>query len=155
VKVNSEKHITENNLKQIIMVQRDYILREIERIGTIMSAIRHKLFGGKENLSLTLETQVENAKEMLLSETNFDLDKFLELNIEKSNEYISCFEGFSVENIELLAECLSQIGFNDKCDSSRKYLEKALQLYEICNLKSKTYSFERATNVQAIKDALK
>ena len=137
------------------MVQRDYILREIERIGTIISAIRHKLFGSKENLSLTLETQVENAKEMLLSETNFDLDKFLELNIEKSNEYISSFEGFSVENIELLAECLSQIGFNDKCDSSRKYLEKALQLYEICNLKSKTYSFERATNVQAIKDALK
>ena len=137
------------------MVQRDYLLREIEKIGAIMSAIRHKLFGGKENLSITLEQQVENAKGMLMNETNFDLDNFLDLDIEKSNEYISGFEGFSVKNIELLAECLSQIGFNDKCDSSRKYLEKALQLYEICNLKSKTYSFERAANVQAIKNALK
>jgi len=137
------------------MVQRDYLLREIEKIGAIMSAIRHKLFGGKENLSITLEQQVENAKGMLMNETNFDLDNFLDLDIEKSNEYISGFEGFSVKNIELLAECLSQIGFNDKCDSSRKYLEKALQLYEICNMKSKTYSFERAANVQAIKNALK
>ena len=52
------------------MVQRDYILREIERIGTIMSAIRHKLFGGKENLSLTLEKQV-----MMNRQTENALDK--------------------------------------------------------------------------------
>ncbi|MCL2511945.1 MAG: hypothetical protein FWF09_07840 [Bacteroidales bacterium] len=136
------------------MIQRDFILREIERLGVIFNAIRQKAFGGKENLAFTLENQIEQTKGMLLSETNFDLDKFLDLGIEKSNEYICSFEGFNVENIELLAECLSQIGFNDKCDSSRKYLEKALQLYELCDLNSKTYSFERATNIQAIKEVL-
>jgi len=136
------------------MVQRDYILREIEKIGAIINAIRHKIFGGKDNLSITLEQQIENTKVMLLNEANFDLDKFLDLNIEKSNEYICSFDGFSVENIELLAECISQIGFNDKCDSSKKYLEKALQLYDLCKLKSKTYSFERETNIMAIKNVL-
>jgi len=136
------------------MLQRDYLLREIEKMGAITNAIRQKILGGNDNLAFTLENQIEQTKGMLLNETNFDLDKFLDLGIEKSNEYICSFEGFSVENIEVLAEYLSQIGFNEKCDNSRKYLAKALQLNELCNLKSKTYSFERATNIQAIKDVL-
>ena len=136
------------------MEQKDYLLREIEKIGLIMSAIRQKIFGGKENIAITLESQVEAAKGLLLNETDFDLDIFLDLNKEESDKYISSFEGFSVENIELLAECISQIGFNDNPNNSRKYLEKALQLYELCKLKSKTYSFERETNVIKIKNAL-
>ena len=135
-------------------MQRDFILREIERMGAIMNAIRQKIFGGKENTAITLGTQIENAKNMLLNETSFDLDNFLDLDIESSNNYICSFEGFSIENIELLAECISQIGFNDKCEHSKRYLEKALQLYELCNFKSKTYSFERETNIETIKNAM-
>ena len=136
------------------MERRDYILREIEKIGVLINAIRQKIFGGKDNLSITLERQIEDAKVMLLNEVNFDLDIFLDLNIEKSNEYICSFTGFSIENIELLAECVAQIGSNDQCSSPQKYLEKALQLYDLCNLKSKTYSFERTTNIMEIKNAL-
>ncbi|MDR1348865.1 MAG: hypothetical protein LBJ63_10680 [Prevotellaceae bacterium] len=136
------------------MVQRDYILREIEKIGAILNAIRQKIFGGKENLAITLEKQIEDTKEMLLKEINFDLDKFLDLNIEDSNKYLCTFEGFCVENIELLAESISETGFSDKCANPQKYLEKALQLYELCNLKSKTYSLERETNINAIKNTL-
>jgi hypothetical protein len=136
------------------MEQKDYLLREIEKIGLIVSAIRQKIFGGKGNLAITLENQIENAKSMLLNEINFDFDKFLNLNTNESNEYILNFAGFSVENIELLAECLSETGFSDNCDNSKKYLEKTLQLYNLCNLKSKTYSVERETNINAIKNAL-
>jgi hypothetical protein len=137
------------------MEQRDYILREIEKIGAILSAIGQKMFGGNNNLAITLETQIENAKRMLLNEANFDLDKFLELNIKESNEYICSFNGFNVENIELLADYIFQTGLNDTCDNSKKYLEKALQLYDLCNLKSKTYSFDRETNIKEIKNVLK
>jgi len=136
------------------MVQRDYLLIEIEKIGALLGAIRQKLLGGKQNLAITIEHQIENAKGQLLNEMNFDLDKFLDLNIEESNEYILSFEGFSVENIELFAESISEIGFSGKCDNSKKYLEKALQLYNLCNMKSKTYSIERETNIMAIKDTL-
>jgi hypothetical protein len=142
------------NIKNNNMVQRDFLLREIEKIGAIVSAIRQKLFGGKGNSAITLERQIENAKGQLLSEINFDLDNFLDLDIDKSNEYILSFEGFSVENIELLAECISEMGFSNKCDNSKKYLEKALQLYDLCNLKSKTYSMERETNIMTIKETL-
>jgi len=136
------------------MLQRDYILREIEKIGAIINAIRQKLFGGKGNSNIILEKQLEDAKGMLLSEANFDLETFLDLNIEKSNEYICNFEGFNVENMELLAEYIAQIGFNDQCENPKNYLGKALQLYELCNSKSKTYSFEREANIRAIKNVL-
>jgi hypothetical protein len=136
------------------MVQRDYILREIEKIGAIVNAFRQKIFGGSGNLAITLENQIENSKEMLLHEMNFDLDKFLALNSEDLNEYMSDFEGFNVDNIELLADCLSQIGFDNNCGSSKMYLEKSLQLYELCNLKSKSFSFEREANIKKIKFVL-
>ncbi|MHC1690197.1 MAG: hypothetical protein AB9833_05130 [Bacteroidales bacterium] len=136
------------------MEQKDYLLREIEKIGLIISAIRQKLFGGKGNLSLTVENQFETLKEMLLTETNFDFDKFLSLNIEESNEYICSFKGFSAENIEHLAECISEMCLRDKYRGSKNYLEKALQLYELCNSKSKTYSSEREATIMSIKSVL-
>ena len=136
------------------MERRDYILREIEKIGAIINAIRQKIFGSNGNLSLTFEDQIENTKEMFLNEVNFSLDKLLDSNTEDSNEYVCSFLGFSIENIELLAEFLSQIGFQNSNGSSRKYLEKAMQLYELCKIKSKTFSFERESNIKAIEDAV-
>ena len=71
------------------MERKDYILTEIEKIGVILTAIKQKLLGGKEN----------SAK-------------------------------------------------------SKEYLEKALQLYTISNLKSKTYSLEREMHIMEIKNTL-
>ena len=136
------------------MEQKDYILREMEKIRLIIAAIRQKLWGDKENLAITLEKHVEEAKGMLLNGADFDLDMFLNLNEEESKTYIDCFKGFSIENIELLAEDIFRIGFEKKSDNSKKYLEKALQLYELCKTKSKTYSLEREAKTDAIKCAL-
>lgn len=133
------------------MEQKDYILREIEKIGVIISYIRQKFFSGKGNLSISIEDELKDMKGMLLTETNFDLYKFLSLNVEESNEYISSFTGFSVENMEQLAGCISQIGLSENSVDSKRYLEKALQLYELCNLKSKTYSLERNKSIIKIK----
>ena len=136
------------------MEQRDYILREIEKIGLVLSAIRQKVFGGRDQLAISIEKEADDAKGMLLSELNFDLDEFLLLNTEETNKYLSDFKGFNIENIEQLAECISQLGFSDNSGKSKKYLEKALQLYELSNLKSQTYSLERERNILEIKNAL-
>lgn len=136
------------------MEQKDYILREIEKMGMIISFIRQKFFSGKGNLSISIEDQLKDMKGMLLTETNFDLNKFLSLNVEESNKYISSFKGFSIENIEQLAGCISQICLGENSADSKRHLEKALQLYELCNLKSKTYSLERDKSIITIKNAL-
>jgi hypothetical protein len=134
------------------MEQKDYLLREIEKIALVIAAIWQKLFGGKENLAITLTQQMDEAKEMLLSGINFDLDYFLTLNEEESTNYINSFKGFTIENIENLATLIAQIGFSDTSQNAKKYLEKALQLYEFCNTNDKTYSLERETRVKEIKE---
>ncbi len=132
------------------MERRDYLLREIEKIGVLMRALRQKLFGGeKENFSVAPEWQIANLKEMLLSDTNLDLDKLLSLDQEKTQAYLSEVSGFNVANIELLAQTLAEIGFDHH---SAPFLEKALQLFEICNLLDRTWSPERESNIRRIKE---
>lgn len=137
------------------MEQKDYLLREIEKIGLIIRYIWQKLFGGNENTSLTVEKKMNDVSEMLLNETGFDLNKFMLLNTQESNDYIVDFKGFSVENIELLADLMTQICFQRNSSDSKIYLEKALQLYELCNLKSSTYSLTRENKIDALKEAIK
>lgn len=137
------------------MEQKDYLLREIEKIGVIINAMRQKIFGDKGNLSSSLEQQIENEKERLSKEINFDIHSFLKMSKDESNAYILGIDGFNVENIELLAECISELGFSDNCTDSKNYLEKALQLYELCNLQTDTYSIKRETNIIAINNFLK
>jgi len=133
------------------MEQKDYLMREVEKIGLIMSAIGQKIFGGKGNTAITLEEQIKDAKDMLFNGADFDMDKFLNSTVQDSNKYISGFIGFNNDNIELLANYLFQIGLSNKSDNSKKHLEKALQLFELCNLQDKTYSFERESNIKIIK----
>ncbi len=136
------------------MEQKDYILREIEKIGQIISAIRQKLLNENQNLAIGLEPQTVNVKGLFLNELNIDIEIFLRLNTEDSKRYLLDIGGFSVDNIEMLAGCISEVGFSNKTEKLNEYFEKALQLYELCNLESKTYSIEREQNIMKIKNAL-
>lgn len=136
------------------MEQKDFILREIEKTGQILIALRQMLFGGKDNPAINIEKQVDDAKGKLLKELNFDLNKFLHLDNEETNSYLNSIEGFNNENIEQLADYISQIGFSKQFDESIIYLKKALQLFELINLKSKTYSIDREKKIITIKNAL-
>lgn len=133
------------------MEQRDYILREIEKIGVLLRAICQRLFGGKDNLAITLEQQLEETKGRLLDEIDFNLDHFFSLDEADAKQYISGFVGFNTDNIELLADSLSEIGFTNIIINSKTYLEKALLLYEFCNTKTKTYSEEREMKIERIR----
>ncbi len=133
------------------MERRDYILLEIEKIALVLTAIKQKLFGGKENLAISIEKQAEETKDILRCKLNFDLDEFLAMDLETSIQYLDNFKGFNVENTDALAVYFSTLGF---ASQSKEYLEKALQLYTISNLKSKTYSMEREMHIREIKNTL-
>jgi len=134
---------------------RDYLLREIEKIGTVIRAIRQKLFGGTDELAISVDSQAGVLKEMLLEEAFIDLDELLQLDAVETDEYLATHNGFNVENIELLALTRSDIGLNSKPPGSVSLLEKALQLYEICNRRDRTFSFEREAAMNQIRNALK
>jgi len=133
------------------MGQEDYLLREIEKIAIMLRFILSKLIGNNENPVITIERQFEETKELLFNEINFDLDSFLELNESDSKEYISHLKGKSTENLELLAEIIYQLGLNLKLEDRSVYLEKALQIYEFCNLADKTYSLDREAKINMIR----
>lgn len=59
------------------MEQKDYILREIEKIRQIISAIRQKLLKENQNLAIGIETKKNNVKELFLNELKIELEEFL------------------------------------------------------------------------------
>jgi len=136
------------------MEQKDYILREAEKIAVLLNALLKYFIGGDENVQINIDKYSNKAKDLLLKELNFDLDKFVQMDFDESKKYLDSFEGFNIENIEQLAEFISQIGFSDKTDKSKKHLNKALQLYELTSIESKTYSFDRERKIIILQDVL-
>lgn len=137
------------------MEQKDYILREIEKMGMVLRAILNKFMGNTDNPAIQIEKQFEETKEMLASDLDFDLDKFIAQNEKQSADYISSFKGINIENLETLAEVLMQMGLREKSGDRKSYLDKALHVLEYCKQKDKTYSFERERKIEEIIESLK
>ena len=138
------------------MEQKDYLMREIEKIGFMLRAIFNKLIGKKNDFAITLETQFDYAKTLLQDEIDFDLPLFLSLDITESEHYINKFQGLNVVNIEMLADILQEIAMGSETVSTeaKLFLEKSLSLYEYCNSSDKTFSFAREQKINDIKRIL-
>ena len=91
----------------------------------------------------------------MLDKMNLDLDNFLTLTSIDAVEFISRHIGFNIENIESMANLLSEICFGSDNKQAKAYLEKALLLYKICELKDITYSIELNSHILRIKQNAK
>ena len=107
-----------------------------------MRAILGNLFDKSENLAITIQNDFEKTNEQLLNEIGFNLKHLLTLDDSAINEYLAKFNGLKTANLELLAELLFFFGENENSDTKRVFLEKALQLYELCERTDKNYSFD-------------
>jgi hypothetical protein len=136
------------------MEQKDYLLREIEKIGLVLKMIFNKIAGKDMNDSITLENQFEQSKELLLQETGFNTELFLTLEKTEAEAYISKFTGLNCLNIELMADVFRETGMRASPAQQEQYLESALHLYTLCNRMDKTYSMERENKIRDILEAL-
>lgn len=136
------------------MQQKDYLLREIEKIGLLLKVIFNKIAGKEVNYALTLENIFEEEKEFLLHEIGFNSDIFLLIEESGIEQYISKFDGIRGSNIELLADIIKAIGMKTDSAIKKKYLVRVLKLYELCNSLDKTFSFDRESKISEIKNAL-
>ncbi|MDY0196187.1 MAG: hypothetical protein RBR68_00080 [Tenuifilaceae bacterium] len=136
------------------MEQKDYILREIKKIGMILRAIINRLTGSMDGTAIQIEKQFEETKEMLTIEMDFDLDKFMEQNESESKNYLSSFRGINIENLELLADVLMQMGFKYKDIQKQFYLHKSIQLFNYCKQMDKTYIHARESKIYQINKEL-
>ena len=136
------------------MQQKDYLLREIEKIGLLLKMIFNKIAGKEENYALKVENLFEEEKELLLHETGFNIDVFLLIEESGIEQYISEFDGIRGSNIELLADILKAMGEKTDSAKTKEYLKRALMLYELCNSIDKTFSFDRERKISEIKNTL-
>jgi hypothetical protein len=134
------------------MEQKDYLMREIEKIGVVLRSILGGLINKKEYLSIEIQAPFAQTKELLINEINFDIGKFVTFDEKAAREYLSGFNGMNPANLELLAEILFQYGISGQSDSQNNFLEKALQIYALCNDTDKTYSGPRENNIKKIKN---
>lgn len=81
------------------MEKKDYLLREIEKIGLLLRSILNLITGREENLATTIGNHFGETKDILFQEIGFDFDKFLALDESASKEYIHQFKGFNVLNL--------------------------------------------------------
>lgn len=135
------------------MKQEDYLLREIEKIGTLLMALMGKLKKSEVSTAISIGEQMNATREMLYQEMGFDLEKFMLLSEDELGPYLSEFVGMNTMNQEYLADLLKEIGEKSH-DHGNIYLEKALIMYELCKLEDKTYSFERERKIEEIKQMI-
>lgn len=133
------------------MEQKDYILREIEKIGVMLRYLLGKMIPlksvrEKNNIS-------EEINNELLENIGYDISSLLNISKKEFDEIFKYNKGFNLENIELLAELLYKIS-QKKPDNSKEILQKSLELYEFVNEAGKTFSFEREKQIDKIKNEL-
>ncbi len=166
------------------MEQRDYILREIEKLGVILRAIMTKIFGGNANNPLPQEKQFEEVTQELLENANFDLRAFIRMDDARAIKYLEDRMDFNIPNLEDLALILEKLGVAEPGATEPlpplslnaepgineplmagpfelqlveiRYLslKKALLILEHCRDTDHTYSFERESRIGALKTAV-
>lgn len=132
------------------MEQRDYLLREIEKIGVLIRAFFGIFYDTDKQEVAEPAASLAELKSTMLSETGFDLDKFISLEEADRQNYISGFVGFNVLNVELLADLLTNISKQVDPQSRCAYLKAALHLYSLCNISDKTYTFARENKIHLL-----
>ena len=123
------------------MEQRDYILREIEKISTLVLGMLGKL------KAITKPQQFEQQKEALFSEfqnkSGISIDMILAADADKLGTMLSKEKGFDSYNIDILSELLFEFSFNVEEEERKTCILKAIMLLEWVAAQEKTFDLER------------
>ena len=107
------------------MEQKDFILREIEKISIMLQYLIGKFVPSK-----TIQEQ-QTTEELINNELKEkygnDLDYIINLNQSEFDAEFTKNKGFTFENIELLADLLFTLG-NNEFSKNFNYLKKAFEL---------------------------
>ena len=116
------------------MEKRDLIQAEIEKLGYFLQRLLANFLNGNST-----ENSIEAADLVtneFKNELDFDLPHFVSLSNIEMKKYLSNFN-FNEHHLEKLADLLIEM------NSSKKNLTKALELLDLVDEISNSYSFER------------
>jgi len=134
------------------MEQRDYILREIEKISVMLLAMLGKFRRIKskkqfEQERAMIDSELEEAGEL-------SIDKLILFSEEEILSFINKNKGFDHRNMELLAELLNTFARNLPENESRNLNQKALLILEYIDRETRTFSMDRSLKISSLKEKL-
>jgi len=134
------------------MENRDYLMREIERIILFFQ----NLISG-----LTVdnfEVEIRKFNSALVSEFDINLDELIEFS---NKDFIEKIEHRKLSNVEILTEALTKLIFKlEELEKGGIYniseiSKKAIVLLEYMNFKSRTFSINRENLINVLTEKLK
>ena len=116
------------------MEKRDLIQAEIEKLGFFLQRLlANFLNGNSAGNSIEAFDLVTNE---LKNELDFDLPLFVSLSNDEMKKYLSNFK-FNEQNLEKLADLLAEMNL------SKAYLVRSIELLDLVDELSNSFSFER------------
>lgn len=134
------------------MEQRDYILREIEKISVVLLAILGKFRRIKS------KKQFEQERDMIDNDlkdtTGLSLVDLLSLSQEDIISFMRDKKGFDTRNMELMADLLVLFADNSSEEESINLINKAVIILEYIDHETRTYSMDRSLKLNSLKEKL-
>jgi len=135
------------------MEQKDYILREIEKIRIVLEALLNKLKGGNSDIPKVNE-DFDKVNKLFITDTRVDLNKLLKSDRNEFNNIFLKENGYNEENIEQFADILAEMANKAEGNLKEQLSQKALETYEYVDALSNSFSFGRQMKMDALKKEL-
>ena len=116
------------------MEKRDLIQAEIEKLGFFLQRLLANFLNGN-SVGNSIEA-IDLVTNEFKNELDFDLPLFLSFSNDEMKKYLSNFK-FNEQHLEKLADLLVEM------NSSKAYLIRALELLDLVDEISNSFSFER------------
>ncbi len=133
------------------MEQRDYILREIEKIGQMILGIMGKLQSKKQTKEFHAGLNLANQE--FDEEIGMSLEMFAGMDPDSLDAFFKNHPELNSTNQELLADLLIDIG-EEISDEPIVYFRQALQILNRIDLDGKTFSMERSGKIKYLSNKL-
>lgn len=122
------------------MEKRDFIQAEIEKLGFFLQRLlANFLNSNSEANSIEAINSVTNE---LKCELDFDLPLFVSLSKDEMKKYLSNFK-FNEQHLEKLADLMTELSSSKANNESKAYLTKTIEILDLVDELSNSYSFER------------
>lgn len=131
------------------MEQRDYIIREIEKISTLLLGLLGKLKRIKSQV--VFENERIDFKNEFKEGTGVSIDDIIAGDINKLKGVLTKENGFDFGNIDLLAELLYEFSLLMDRSDRKETLEKSIVLMEYVDQEGKIFSLDKKIRIEEIR----
>ncbi|MFP4621548.1 MAG: hypothetical protein ACLFM7_09570 [Bacteroidales bacterium] len=135
------------------MEQRDYILREIEKIHVVLQAILGKIMGGNTDIP-NVNEDFEQLNKQLVEDTRVDIKELLRSDNKPFDRVFKKAYGYNESNIELFADMLAEMAKKAEGNMKNQLNQKALETYQYVDGVSNSFSFNRKSKIDTLKRKL-